>query len=33
MIACDEETGAVPDRAPQWTEEQRYAIEPASDIG
>ena len=27
MIACDEETGAVPDGAPQWTEEQRYAIE------
>jgi ATP-dependent helicase/nuclease subunit A len=27
MIACDEETDAVPDRAPDWTEEQRYAIE------
>ncbi len=27
MTACDEETGAVPDGAPQWTEEQRYAIE------
>src|SRR5436305_3560588 len=27
MIACDEETGSVADGAPQWTEEQRYAIE------
>ena len=27
MSACDEETGAVPDGAPQWTEEQRDAIE------
>ena len=27
MIACDEETDAVPGDAPEWTEEQRYAIE------
>ena len=27
MIACDEETESVPDGAPGWTEEQRYAIE------
>ncbi|MGZ4196462.1 MAG: UvrD-helicase domain-containing protein [Solirubrobacteraceae bacterium] len=27
MIAFDEETDAVPDGAPEWTEEQRYAIE------
>ncbi|MGZ4218931.1 MAG: UvrD-helicase domain-containing protein, partial [Solirubrobacteraceae bacterium] len=27
MIACDEETGAVPEGAPEWTDEQRYAID------
>jgi ATP-dependent exoDNAse (exonuclease V) beta subunit len=27
MIACDEEAGSVPDQAPDWTDEQRSAIE------
>jgi ATP-dependent helicase/nuclease subunit A len=27
MIACGEETESVPDGAPEWTEEQRHAIE------
>jgi ATP-dependent helicase/nuclease subunit A len=27
MIACDEEAGSVSDEAPDWTDEQRYAIE------
>ena len=32
MIACDEETGPVSDSAPEWTEEQRYAIEHRYDV-